>query len=174
MPVIHGYSMHQRGRAMRGEQLGDINRWIAMNPDVASLGYLLAAPAASRVALTKGKEFFKSAEVQIDRMQNRRRDGMTPSESHALNQPRPRGLNVTRFGPAHKESTKRRWAEHHKGGGDLIPNPYPKDKGPEVNPYTMGDRILGGLTWGMMTPAAFVPSFLGGMVDNEILHNLLG
>jgi len=66
MPAIHGYSMHQRRRAMRGEQIGDINKWVAMNPDILSLGYLAAGPSTARAAkglIGKKLSSIKTADV---------------------------------------------------------------------------------------------------------------
>lgn len=67
IPAIHAYSLHQRRRAQRGEQLGDINRWIAMNPDVLSLAYFAGAPIAGRAIKSKIPTMFKGGVSTVAR-----------------------------------------------------------------------------------------------------------
>ena len=123
IPGIHAYSLHQRRRAQRGENINSINRWIAMNPDVMSLAYFAGAPIAGRAMANKVPNFMKGGS-----------DKLAPVVVH--------NQLVEKKGPIHKD--------------------------------TIGDKIINGATWGMMTPGRFLPSAMGGVLDTEIFKKILG
>lgn len=167
MPLIHGYSLHQRRKAVRGEQLGDIERWVALNPDAASLGYLAAAPVAGRFLRNKGgdvmSKFANAAPMYQERMPAPPRNFKEVAEQQ--------GKAALNYAKTHPSSPKRAVPKAIHSALSEAPDSAAKKSD---NPYTWEDRVLSGLTWGMMTPAAMVPSFIGGVIDNEIFHQLLG
>jgi hypothetical protein len=125
MPVIHGYSTYQKRKAMRGEPLGGFGRFAALNPDVLSLGYLLAGPVAARGGVSAVKNLLKTGTV------------MRSALSRAM----------------------------ERDTGD------PVEKMP--NPFDWKDRLASGVTWGLMTPGAFIPGMMSGLVDTEFFHKIL-
>lgn len=148
MPVIHGYSMHQRKRAFQGEELNDLDRWIALNPDILSLGYLIAGPGLARAAKKKvfGDGIAKIGNIELRSFNNTRNN---------------LGGNITR--PQIPEQI-----DSNLTG---IKSEHPLDKSKDK--YGWDDRIIGGVTWGLMNPGNFLPNFAAGLIDTEVLHRLL-
>lgn len=148
MPVIHGYALHQKRKAMRGERLNDLERWIALNPDILSLGYLVAGPGLASAAKKKvlGGGIQKLANLEL------------------------RSLQVTR----------------DRLGGNLVRPQVPKEIDSRItgiksqttapkkkDTYGWDDRLIGGVTWGLMSPGSFLPAFAAGLIDTEVIHRLL-
>ena len=140
MPVIHGYAMHQKRKAFRGEQLNDLERFVALNPDLLSLGYLAAGPSMARAS----KQYLKGAMQKTARYQE-----MLKEANSEL-----RSVNFIKNN-----------LEKIENNGEVAPK---KTK------YGWDDRLIGGVSWGLMSPGSFLPAFLGGMVDTEVLHRALG
>ena len=141
MPVIHGYSTYLKNKAMRGEGLGDVERFVALNPDMLSLGYLAAGPVAFRGGKQGIQSLLgKSAEASLDKPLSYLSGSGRPIQNLAR--------NIT---------------DQQKSN-----DPIEKMK----DPFDWKDRLVAGATWGMMTPGAFIPGFVSGLVDTEFFHRL--